>query len=335
MEDHGKAPLDRLAEVDLAYLPVDDPNCPVPLLNTFAFARRMAQVEGVDIGCRVATNATIEQLANLGLVMRHGGTPRGAFLRTAAALPRHCTHEIVTVSESGTGIVVCDGWQWDFDAETLHAVQLNVASIIRCVCQMTGLDGTLFKEIRMVPHPVAGLDHAVRHFGCPVLPAPDRRLQVSIPGRIADTPFLACHSDLPDALPTREDWLRLRQDGTLATSARIALTVMLRGGLPTVDHLAFSAGTSVRTLQRRLGEEGTSFAGLLDDVRHRIAIEALGSDGGDIASLASQLGFSHPAAFTRAVRRWTGQSPKALRGQQKKPQSAVGPILKGGKSVAN
>ncbi|QEW19408.1 Virulence-regulating protein VirS [Marinibacterium anthonyi] len=312
LEDQGKSPAPRLAKADLEYLFVDDPNCPVPLLNAFSFARQMAETEGVDIGCRVASNATIAQLANLGLVMRNGGSPRRALSRTAAALPRHCTHEIIAVTETGGGIVVSDNWQWPFDAETLHVVQQNVASIMRCVCHMTGLDEPYFDQVRMVPHPVAGLDHVARHLGCPVVPSDHQRLEVSIPNMVADAPFLAAFADTPAAQPLRGDWLRLREDGTLTASARITLEVMMKGGLPTVEQLAASAGTSVRTLQRRLGQESTTFAMLLDDVRRGIATQALGSRNIDIAALASQMGYSHPGAFTRAVRRWTGLSPRAF-----------------------
>lgn len=98
----------------------------------------MAVAEGNDIGCGVVSNYTIEELANIGLVMRHGGTPRGAFKRTAAALPCHCTHEIMEDQDTEGGILVSDLWQCDFDTETLHVVQQNVASIIQCVCMMTG-----------------------------------------------------------------------------------------------------------------------------------------------------------------------------------------------------
>lgn len=313
LEDHGKPADPRLAQADLAYLPVDDPNCPVPLLNAFAFARRMAQTEGVDIGCRVASNATITQLANLGLVMRTGGTPRRALLRTAAALPRHCTHELLTVTETEGGIVVRDIWQWPFDPETLHAVQQNVVSIIGCICRMTGLDMPYFDDVTMVPHPVAGLDHVARHLGCPVHAAAHPRLDVTIPTAIAQAGFLPAFANSPADPPVHEDWIRLRQDGTLTTSARITLDVMMKGGLPTIEQLAASAGTSVRTLQRRLGQEGTTFAALIDDTRRGIATHALGAENTDLAALSSRLGYSHPAAFTRAVRRWTGLSPRALR----------------------
>jgi AraC-like DNA-binding protein len=109
-----------------------------------------------------------------------------------------------------------------------------------------------------------------------------------------------------------EAWTRLRDGGTLAASARIVLREMLRSDLPTVERLAFSAGMSARTLQRRLREEGTGFGELLEKVRREIAVKKLSSGDVEIAALARELGYSHTAALTRAVKRWTGRSPRSL-----------------------
>jgi AraC-like DNA-binding protein len=313
LEANGIPPGLRLAEADLAYLPVNDPNGPVPLLNVFDFARRMAIAEGDDIGCRVVSNSTIEELANIGLVMRRGRTPHGALERTAAALPRHCTHEVIQVQDTGDGLLVSDLWRWNFDTETLHVVQQNVASIIECICKMTGRERPYFEFVRMLEHPAAGLDHLAGHFGCPLLPATQARLEVKIPKEVADAPFLETLTEEPDALSLPEDWTRLREGGALSASARIVLGVMLRCGTPTVERLASSAGMSVRTMQRRLGEEGTGFAQLLDEVRSEIAKERLSGGDVDAATVAQELGYSHPAALTRAVRRWTGRSPRSFR----------------------
>ncbi len=67
-----------------------------------------------------------------------------------------------------------------------------------------------------------------------------------------------------------------------------------------------------RSLQRALAREGTSFAALLDALRREVAEERL-TTGEPIAEVSWRLGFSEPAAFHRAFRRWTGQPPDAWR----------------------
>jgi AraC-like DNA-binding protein len=69
---------------------------------------------------------------------------------------------------------------------------------------------------------------------------------------------------------------------------------------------------SVRTLQRRLGEEGTRFSDVLDMARRDLALELL-ADGATIERTALAVGLSGPRALIRATRRWTGMTPDALR----------------------
>ncbi|NMO14164.1 helix-turn-helix domain-containing protein [Pyxidicoccus fallax] len=75
--------------------------------------------------------------------------------------------------------------------------------------------------------------------------------------------------------------------------------------------VASRLAVSERTLQRRLREEGASFAGLEDEVRRERAFQLLRD--GQLAhfEIAFLLGFSDPSAFTRAFRRWSGTTPLA------------------------
>ena len=75
--------------------------------------------------------------------------------------------------------------------------------------------------------------------------------------------------------------------------------------------VATRLAVSERTLQRRLREEGTSFAGLEDAVRRERAFQFLRD--GQLAQfeIAFLLGFNDASAFTRAFRRWSGETPLA------------------------
>lgn len=73
------------------------------------------------------------------------------------------------------------------------------------------------------------------------------------------------------------------------------------------------AGTSPRTLRRRLHHEGTSWRQVVDGVRLERSAELLQNSPLSIAQISLELGYSDPAHFTRAFRRWTGESPSAYR----------------------
>lgn len=72
---------------------------------------------------------------------------------------------------------------------------------------------------------------------------------------------------------------------------------------------------SSRTLGRRLEGEGTTFTDLVDDIRKRLALRHVGNQKYPLAEVAFMLGFSHPAAFHRAFKRWTGMTPLRYRNQ--------------------
>lgn len=68
-----------------------------------------------------------------------------------------------------------------------------------------------------------------------------------------------------------------------------------------------------RTLNRRLKEEGTSFQNIKDALRRDIAIRALQQGTESIEQIAFDTGFSAPANFHRAFRKWTSRTPGSYR----------------------
>lgn len=68
-----------------------------------------------------------------------------------------------------------------------------------------------------------------------------------------------------------------------------------------------------RTLNRRLKQEGTSFQDIKDALRRDIAIRALQQGTDSIEQIAFDTGFSAPANFHRAFRKWTNRTPGSYR----------------------
>lgn len=85
---------------------------------------------------------------------------------------------------------------------------------------------------------------------------------------------------------------------------------------PRQDKVAHALNMSVRTLQRRLDAEGSSFQALLDATRVALAERWLREGRMSIQQIADALGFANPSAFTRAFRRWRGQSPEQFRNRR-------------------
>lgn len=96
--------------------------------------------------------------------------------------------------------------------------------------------------------------------------------------------------------------------GGLAGKLRNRL-VAQAGPLPDMETLAEELNMSLRTLRRRLADEGTSFRQLQDEVRGALA-EALLADGLKLEHVADTLGYGEVSNFIRAYRRWKGVTPR-------------------------
>ena len=100
---------------------------------------------------------------------------------------------------------------------------------------------------------------------------------------------------------------------TLVDDVRMALTETIVGDRPSIGTIAKSLGMSARTLQRRLGELGTTYQELLDDVRRRAAKRLLADTALGIGEVAFLLGFEEANSFVRAFQTWEGTTPAKWR----------------------
>lgn len=111
----------------------------------------------------------------------------------------------------------------------------------------------------------------------------------------------------------------------VAMALRRVLREMLPNGDPDQDEVAARLGLGTRALQRRLTEQGTRYRDVLDELRLELARQYLQEPGCSIGDIAWLLGFAEVSAFTRAFRRWTGQSPSAWRDQCERRGPGAGP----------
>ena len=87
----------------------------------------------------------------------------------------------------------------------------------------------------------------------------------------------------------------------------------LHTGQASMDVIAGKLGISRQTLFRKLRAEGVTFERVLDELRYRMAADYLGARKVSVNETAYLVGFSEPAAFSRAFKRWSGSSPRTLR----------------------
>lgn len=84
--------------------------------------------------------------------------------------------------------------------------------------------------------------------------------------------------------------------------------------MPSMETVASDLCMTPRTLRRRLGDEGTTFSAIRDEVRLALAEELLSMTELSIGEIAGRLGYADPTCFTNAFKGWKdGVTPLAWR----------------------
>lgn len=97
-------------------------------------------------------------------------------------------------------------------------------------------------------------------------------------------------------------------DESVSARVRSALTELIPGGACTIEDVAAKLGLSRRTLQRKLGEEGTTFQKQLNHTRELLAIHYIRHTDMSVGDIAYLLGYQEVNSFLRAFTAWTGMS---------------------------
>ena len=163
-----------------------------------------------------------------------------------------------------------------------------------------------------VPEPAAAY---VDYFGCAVRQG--ERPQITYAAQDAVRPFLTSNQAMWQYFEPelRRRLSELDAVATIAERVRGALLELLPAGGSSVEAVSKRLGIGVRTLQRRLKEEGQTFQGVVNRTRESLATHYLKSSTMSGAEISFLLGFEDPNSFFRAFQAWTGTTPERVRRQ--------------------
>jgi AraC-like DNA-binding protein len=114
-------------------------------------------------------------------------------------------------------------------------------------------------------------------------------------------------------------------DHTATASERVhsALLELLPSGTASVEAVRKKLGTSARTLQRRLSEEGETFQTILNRTREALAHNYLKRPELTATEISFLLGYEDPSSFFRAFASWTGTTPERARAMRAGPRASA------------
>jgi AraC-like DNA-binding protein len=155
-----------------------------------------------------------------------------------------------------------------------------------------------------------------RILGCAVRPASSWN-GLSVPLEAWRLPLRRRDPVLRHVLESHADDIlaRLPTRTGLALEVQRALASRVISGETRIDVFARQLAMSGRTLQRRLAAEGVSYQQLVDDARKEAAGRYLSEPTLAIGEVAYLVGYSEPAPFHRAFKRWYGMTPEIFRQQ--------------------
>ena len=150
-------------------------------------------------------------------------------------------------------------------------------------------------------------------FGVPVTLGPVHRMEFS--SIDVHRPLLTANDAMWQVF---EPALRKRVNDVEANAGaeervRAALVELLPAGEDSIEAVSRELAVSIRTLQRQLRAEATSFQAVLGSTRERLAMHYLHQEYLSNAEIAFLLGYGDVRSFNRAFRSWTGMSPKQAR----------------------
>jgi AraC-like DNA-binding protein len=141
------------------------------------------------------------------------------------------------------------------------------------------------EEIAAIVLPVRDLDHRV--------PGADPLLRVMLEERIQH--------------------LKGAQGSEFTDDVRRLLRTRLTSTHCSADDIAHLLTIHRRTLSRHLKSSGMGYRSITNEIRFEIARQLLQDTQVSLAQVSAALGYSEASAFTRAFRRWSGQTPTAWR----------------------
>lgn len=139
--------------------------------------------------------------------------------------------------------------------------------------------------------------------------------QIRFPARHLERPFITANPVAAEMAIAQceQELVALREPDGDVRAQVVHHLVCQHGHYPDLATVARQLCLSERTLKRRLLAAGVGFQALLDTVREADSRRLLANLQLPVEHVAAAVGYRDPANFTRAFRKWTGQSPRDYR----------------------
>ena len=301
---------------------LSEPGSRVPVRSQIEFLHLAAETLGDDLlGFHLARDSDLREAGPIFHVLASSGPVAEGFEHAA----RLCSilNEGIQLHRGTNAFTI------EFEVVSVrrlldrHQMEFWMTAGLRMIRQFTGRELTPLNAgfIHLRDGDVSEME---RYFRCPVEfgAAKDH---LSFDAQDGKLPLLSADPYLNRFLVDYyDDELSTRRSMRQSLRARVEKVIAPRlpHGTMSIGNIASDLGMSVRTLSRRLSDEGLTFSAILEELRSDLANRYLQNDSLSISQIAWLLGYSEVSSFAHAFQRWTGHSPTSVRKQMGEGPSA-------------
>jgi AraC-like DNA-binding protein len=281
----------------------DDATAHIASDRLLAFWEAARAASGCEtLGLRAAEFVCVSSFDVFGYIMRSSATAHDALRRRQRYAMLAIDPLFIQLTQEGDRAVICQVHQGSVPR---IVSDFTLAVMVRMGREVHGPTFPLLEVRVSYPTPVEANEYSA-YFRAPVRFGCDYDAIV-LPMTLLNNRQLHADEHLCSILERQADeelkaWWSAQK---LSTRVHRVLGEQLHSGQSVaVERVAKKLGVSPRTLRRQLQKEDTSYSQLLDKQRRRLAMHHI-EQGRKTADIASALGFTGSAAFSRAYKRWT------------------------------
>ena len=268
---------------------------------------------GLQLPLRIGAAMRSDEYGAFGLAWKSAPNLRGSFARSERYGHVLGSAETYALEEDEEGLFFALEKEGDGSEGMLISNEASMSAVATISDEVsTGKFQPLAVHFKHQPRGDVAVYEA--HFGCPVRFGTGRdALQIDpdcldVPNTLGDETIARFFDQ-----HLQQELAKLEERDSLEKRVCLAVAQVLSEGVPPITQIASELGMSARTLQRRLSERGQSFQSLVDLSRRDLASQLLRETEYSLAEIAFLTGFSEQSGFTRAFKRWQGQTPRSYR----------------------
>jgi AraC-like DNA-binding protein len=313
--DHLGSPTQKwLEESKLRPFSLKDPEALIPRHLAFTFIEKAAHQEGIEnLGFLAGQQISIPNLGNFGRLICGSLTLYDALKTIQVISPIHHSGERLWFKQRGEQVWFCHQFFDSLHFHRQHPSQFSLTLMLDLISIVK--PGWRPSHICLQGNPINNSTQNTFFAGRKIREVAEFTA-VSFPRSLLSL-SLKSPLNLSRKQAQKSDLL-LRSSApahNLSDSLQQAIAPLLPIGYPDIHLAAEIAGMSIRTLQRSLEQEGTTYSRLIEQIRFDQAIGWLQDPTVKLRDISTELGYKNSTHFTRAFKRWTGLSPKEYRSQ--------------------